>query len=102
MLEFALIQFPQQQSQVSQQPLLNPVGNTLITSTTAGLGQNPEGLATSTQTSVAPNIGLSFSGVGTGTHNMPVPMDQQDNPAVSTNCTALEALTVTIYLTQFC
>ena len=85
MLEFALIQFPQQQSQVSQQPLLNPVGNTLITSTTA----------------VAPNIGLSFSGVGTGTHNMPVPMDQQDNPAVSTNCTALEALTVTIDLTQF-
>ena len=79
-------QFPQQPSQVSQQPLLNSGGNALMTSATPGLGQNPEGLVTSTPSSVSSNMGLTFSGVGTGSHNMPVlTVDQQDNAAVSTN-----------------
>lgn len=55
-----------------------------MTSATQGLGQNPEGLVTSAQSSVAPNMGLTFSGVNTGTHNMPVlSMDQTDNTAAA-------------------
>ena len=82
------VQFPQQQSQVSQQPLINSAGNALMTSATPGLGQTPEGLVANAQTSVPPNMGLNLSGVNTGSHNMPVlpPMDQTDNAAaVSTS-----------------
>ena len=71
-----------------------------MTSATPGMGQNPDGLVTSTQTSVTPNM-LSFSGVGTGTHTMPVlPMAQQDIPAVSTNCTSENSLTLWPILLQ--
>lgn len=56
----------------------------MTSATQQGLGQNPEGLVTSAQSSVASNMGLTFSGVNTGTHNMPVlPMDQPDSAAVS-------------------
>ena len=56
-----------------------------MSTATPGLGQNPEGMMTSTQTSVPSSIGLTFSGVGTGTPNRSVlSMDQQDNAAVST------------------
>ena len=79
-------QFPQQQSQVSQQPLINPAGNPLITSATQGLGQTPDGLVANAQTSVPPNMGLNLSGVNTGSHNMPVlPIDQTDNAAAVSN-----------------
>ena len=63
----------------------------MMSTATPGLGQNPEGMVTSAQSSVAgSNMGLTFSGVGTGSHNMSVPsMDQQDNAAVSTNLMTL-------------
>ena len=55
-----------------------------MSTATPGLGQNPEGMVTSAQGSVASSMGLTFSGVGTGTHNMSVlSMDQTDNAAVS-------------------
>ena len=90
--DFSTLKFQQpnpalQQSQVSQQSLLTSGAAGLMSTATSGLGQNAEGMVTSVQTSVAqPNIGITFSGVNTGTHNMSVrSMDQQDNAAVSTN-----------------
>ena len=38
---------------------------------------------TSAQSTVASSLGLTFSGVNTGNHNMLSSMDQQDNAAVS-------------------
>ena len=55
-----------------------------MSTATPGLARNPEGVLISAQGSVASSMGLTFSGVGTGTHNMSVlSMDQTDNAAVS-------------------
>ena len=68
--------------QVSQQSLLNSAATPMMSTATPGLGQTQEGMVTSAQSSVASNLGLTFSGVNTGNHNM-LSMDQQDNAAVS-------------------
>ena len=55
-----------------------------MSTATPVLAQNPEGILTSAQGPVAYSMGLTFSGVGNGTHNMSVlSMDQTDNAAVS-------------------
>ena len=71
-----------QQVQVSQQSLLNAAATTMMSTATPGLGQTQEGMVTSAQSTVASSLGLTFSGVNTGNHNM-LSMDQQDNAAVS-------------------
>lgn len=55
-----------------------------MSTATSGLGQNPEGMVTSAQSSVASSMGLTFSGVGSGTHNMSGLSMDQDNAVVST------------------
>ena len=65
----------------------------MMSTATPGLGQNPEIMVTSAQSSVASSMGLTFSGVGTGSHNMSVlSMDQQDNAAVAAVSTNLISL----------
>ena len=54
----------------------------MMSTATQGLGQTQEGMVTSAQSTVASSLGLTFSGVNTGNHNM-LSMDQQDNAAVS-------------------
>ena len=54
----------------------------MMSTATPGLGQAQEGMVTSAQSTVASSLGLTFSGVNTGNHNM-LSMDQQDNAAVS-------------------
>lgn len=52
----------------------------MTSATQQGLGQTSDGLVTNAQSSVPSNMGLTLSGVNTGSHSMPVlSMDQTDN-----------------------